>query len=124
MKNQEIIVGKPIAQPDRHAGSDLLRIFFVGLLFAVPLVIYIALSVKYLAIEYQISELITRKEELKREKAILLLKKERLLSLANVEAVAGQKLGMIRENPTEIRTDFTPEEIKSSLSGEKKEEAK
>ena len=124
MRNQEIIVGKPIAQPDRNAGSDLLRIFFIGLLFAVPLVIYIALSVKYLAIEYQISELVTLKEELKREKAILTLKKERMLSLGTVEEIAGQKLGMVRENPTEIRTDFTRENIKSSLSDGKKEEAK
>ncbi|HNQ77207.1 MAG TPA: cell division protein FtsL [Acidobacteriota bacterium] len=124
MRNQEIIVGKPIAQPDRNAGSDLLRIFFIGLVFAVPLVIYIALSVKYLAIEYQISELITRKEELKRERAILLLKKERLLSLGAVEEIAGQKLGMVREAPTEIRTDFTQEEIKSALNKQKEGEPK
>ncbi len=124
MKNQEIIVGKPIAQPDRNAGSDLLRIFFIGLVFAVPLVIYIALSVKYLAIEYQISELISRKEELKREKAILLLKKERLLSLSTVEEIAGQKLGMVREDPTEIRTDFTQEDVKSALGKQKEGEPK
>ena len=124
MRDQEIIVGKPIAQPDRNAGSDLLRIFFIGLVFAVPLVIYIALSVKYLAIEYQISELITRKEELKRERAILLLKKERLLSLGAVEEIAGQKLGMVREAPTEIRTDFTQEEIKSALNKQKEGEPK
>ena len=124
MRNQEIIVGKPIAQPDRNAGSDLLRIFFIGLVFAVPLVIYIALSVKYLAIEYQISELITRKQELQRERAILLLKKERLLSLGAVEEIAGQKLGMVREAPTEIRTDFTQEEIKSALNKQKEGEPK
>lgn len=124
MKNQEIIVGKPIAQPDRNAGSDLLRIFFIGLVFAVPLVIYIALSVKYLAIEYQISELISQKEELKREKAILLLKKERLLSLSTVEEIAGQKLGMVREDPTEIRTDFSQEDVKSALGKQKEGEPK
>lgn len=120
MKSREIIVGKPIAQPDRNAGSDLLRIFLVGLLCAVPLVIYVAVSVNYLAIEYQISGLITQKEELKREKTILLLKKERLLNLSSVEEVAGQKLGMIKENPTEIRTDFSSDCLKSSLG--KKEE--
>jgi len=124
MKNEGIIVGKPIAQPDRHAGSDLLRIFFIGLLFAVPLVIYVAQSVKYLAIEYEISELITRKEELKREKAILTLKKEKLLSLASVEAVAGEKLGMVKENPTELSTGFNPDQVKSTLDKNSKEEKK
>jgi cell division protein FtsL len=115
MKSEEIIVGKPIAQPDRNAGSDLLRIFFIGLLCAVPLIIYVALSVNYLAIEYQISELITHKEELKREKSILLLKKAKLLNLSSVEEIATQKLGMIKEKPTEIRSNFNSGCINSSL---------
>jgi hypothetical protein len=122
MKNQEIIVGKPIAQPDRNAGLDLLRIFFIGLLCAVPLIIYVALSVNYLALEYQISDLVNQKEELKRERSILLLKKEKLLNLYEVEKLATEKLGMIKENPTEIRPGFDSESIKSSIgsSGVKK----
>lgn len=113
MKKIDFVVGKPIPQPDRAAESDLLKLLFISLLVAVPLLVYVALSVSYMAIDYHISELIKQKEELKREKAILLLEKEKLLNLAAVEEIATNKLGMVKENPTEIRVNFDEDIVKS-----------
>lgn len=112
MKRIDFVVGKPIPQPDRAAESDLLKLLFISLLVAVPLLVYVALSVSYMAIDYQISELIKQKEELKRERALLLLEKEKLLNLASVEEIASSKLGMVRENPTEIRASFDEDIVK------------
>jgi len=112
LKKIDFVVGKPIPQPDRKADSDLLKLVFITILIAIPLLIYVALSVSYMAIDYQISELIKQKEELNRERAVLLLEKEKLLNLANVEEIASKKLGMIKENPTEIRISFDEETVK------------
>lgn len=120
MKRIDFVVGKPIPQPDRTADSDLLKILFISLLIAFPLLIYVALSVSYLAIDYNISKLLKQKEELKRERALLLLEKEKLLNLATVEEIASNKLGMVNENPTELRTNFDDEIVKNlSKRGDK-----
>ena len=115
MKRVDFVVGKPIPQPDRAAESDLLKLLFISLLIAVPLLVYVALSVSYMAIDYRISELVKQKEEIKREKVLLLLEREKLFNLALVEEIASNKLGMVKENPTEIRTNFN-EEIVQDLA--------
>ena len=119
MKNSEFVVGKPIPQPDRNAGTDLLKVLFIGLLFAIPLLIYVALSVSYMAVEYQISQLISQKEELKRQRAVLVMQKEKLLSLENVQKTASEKLNMVKENPTEIRIGWDGELLKAGLEKER-----
>lgn len=120
MKRIDFVVGKPIPQPDRSANSDLLKLLFITLLIAIPLLIYVALSVSYMAIDYQISELVKQKEELKRERALLLLEREKLLNLSSVEEIASTKLHMVKENPTEIRLSFDEETVKKLTNGAKR----
>lgn len=104
---------RPIPQRDKKAESDFLKLLFITLLITFPLLVYVALGATYMLIDYNISELVRKKEELKREQAILIVEKEKLLNLSEVEEISSKKLGMVKESPTEIKTNFNEEILKS-----------
>lgn len=118
MKQNQFIIGKPIPQPDRNAEKDLFKVLFFSLLFAIPLLIYIAMRVNFTYLEMKLSELVRKKEEVKREKEILLIMREKLLSLSNVEKNAVEKLGMVKEDPSEFNIRF-PKEVVDKKLGDK-----
>ena len=88
MKKNDFVIGKPIPQPDRNADKDLLKVLFFSILFAIPLLIYVAMRVNFINSEIRISDLIRKKEELKRQKDVLLIEREKLLNLSNAEKIA------------------------------------
>jgi hypothetical protein len=119
MKKNDFVIGKPIPQPDRNADKDLLKVLFFSILFAIPLLIYVAMRVNFTNSEIRISDLIRKKEELKRQKEVLLIERERLLNLANAEKIALEKLGMIKENPSELNLNFSKDILKKNIATEK-----
>lgn len=112
---------RPIPQRDNKAESDFLKLLFVTLLITFPLLFYVALGVTYMVVDYKISELVRKKEELKRERAMLIIEKEKLLNLSAVEEISYKKLGMIKESLTEIKTNFNEGIFKSIYKREKSE---
>ncbi len=119
MKKNDFVIGKPIPQPDRNADKDLLKVLFFSILFAIPLLIYVAMRVNFINSEIRISDLIRKKEELKRQKDVLLIEREKLLNLSNAEKIAVEKLGMIKENPSELNLNFSKDIVKKDIATEK-----
>jgi len=119
MKKNDFVIGKPIPQPDRNADKDLLKVLFFSILFAIPLLIYVAMRVNFINSEIRISDLIRKKEELKRQKDVLLIEREKLLNLSNAEKIAAEKLGMIKENPSELNLNFSKDIVKKDIATEK-----
>jgi cell division protein FtsL len=68
---------------------------------ALPFLAYVALSVRQVSLEYQLSGLVTQRQELSRDRERLSLQKAAMMSPSQVDQVATGILGMVPEGPIE-----------------------
>ncbi|MGC8723568.1 MAG: hypothetical protein ACP5VF_06805 [Acidobacteriota bacterium] len=103
-----IIRNQPIRQPDRHSLAEFLRIAALIFLAAAPFIVYVGLSARMVAKEYEMSRLVETRKKLLHEHEILTLQRAALLSPDVINSVAREKLGMVSESPQECSVDQPP----------------
>jgi cell division protein FtsL len=113
---KQIVIGaNPIRQPDKRGLRDALRLILFTAALALPFLGYVAFaSVYQLAVEYQVSALVAKRQQLEKERDRLAVQKASLLSLPVVEEVAREKLGMVPEDSSEQRADQPPPAAKQA----------
>ena len=103
-----IIHNQPIRQPDRRSMAEFLRIAVLIFLAATPFIVYVGLSARMVAKEYELSRLVETRKKLLHEHEILTLQRAALLSPDVINSVAREKLGMVSESPQECSVDQPP----------------
>jgi cell division protein FtsL len=102
------IRNQPIRQPDRRSLAEFLRIAALIFLAATPFIVYVGLSARMVAKEYELSRLVESRKKLLHEHEILTLQRAALLSPDVINSVAREKLGMVSESPQECSVDQPP----------------
>ena len=103
-----IIRNQPIRQPDRRSLAEFFRIAVLIFLAATPFIVYVGLSARMVAKEYEMSRLVEVRKKLLHEHEILTLQRAALLSPDVINSVAREKLGMVGESPQECSVDQPP----------------
>lgn len=93
--------GQPIRVPEGRSLTEAFRLTVLVFSLALPFLIYVTLSVRQVSLEYVLSELVARRQELSRERERLALQRAALLSPAQVDRVATEVLGMVPEDTGE-----------------------
>lgn len=99
--NPAPIGGQPVRVPELRGITEAVHLILYLFALALPFLAYVALSVKQVSLEYQLSGLVAQRQELSREHDSLSLQKAAMLSPSQVDAVATTLLGMVPEDPTE-----------------------
>lgn len=114
------IVNRPIRLPDQRGTRDALTFMGYAALIAVPVLGYVALAaVHQVAVEYKVSKLFAKIQELEKRRDRLEVQREALLGLGLVDRIAREQLGMVSEEPSEPRADLPLEAVQPKKKGGK-----
>lgn len=99
--NEAPFGGQPIRVPEGKSLAEAFRLTVYVFSVALPFLVYVALSVRQVSLEYVLSGLVAQRQDLSRERERLALQRAALLSPAQVDRVATEVLGMVPEDPGE-----------------------
>ena len=99
--NPPPIGSQPVRVPEMRGVTEALRLILYIFALTLPFLAYVALSVKQVSLEYQLSSLVAQRQELSREHERLTLQKAAMLSPSQVDRVATTLLGMVPEDAKE-----------------------
>jgi cell division protein FtsL len=95
------IGSRPVRVPEVRSLSEAVRLVVYVFLLSMPFLVYVALSARQVSLEYKLSSLVSKRQDLSREHERLALKRAALLSPSQVDRVATSLLGMVPEDPQE-----------------------
>lgn len=99
--NPAPIGSQPVRVPEMRGVTEALRLVAYIFALALPFLAYVALSVKQVSLEYQLSGLVAQRQELSRERERLTLQRAAMLSPSQVDLVSSTLLGMVPEDSEE-----------------------